>query len=85
MTHYETHYWGTGKDGREGRQVYHSTTLTPRHEELRAAHDDAYTIRYMDTNKDRTSIQATVIHPARVSNGHGKPDAVFVVGRRAVL
>lgn len=85
MTHYETHYWGTGKDGREGRQVYHTTRLDDRHAALRAEYDDAYTIRYMDTNKDRTVIQATIIHPSRISSQQGKPDTVFIVGRTASL
>lgn len=85
MTHYETHYWGTGKDGRDGRQVYHSTDLTPRHAELRASYDDAYTIRYMDTDKDKTSIQATIIHPSRFSSMQGKPDTVFIIGRMTSL
>ncbi len=85
MTHYETHYFATGKNGKDGWQVYHSTTMTPRHAELRAEHDSAYTIRYMDTAQNRTSIQATIIHPSRDQSQYGRADTVFVVGRRASL
>jgi len=86
MTHYETHYRGIDpKTKREGWVVYHSTKLTSKHEELRAEYGSAYTIRYMDTNKDRTVIQATIIHPSRESLVMGKPDTIFVVGRQVNL
>lgn len=84
MTHFETHYFGTDENGRDGRQVYQTTTLTDRHAELRAQYADAYTVRFMDADRDPLNIQATVIHPSRTGSHHGKPDTVFIIGRRGL-